>query len=136
MEKRWEILPPIQVPIDFQNAIGGHPLVAQTLYRRGYQTLEAAQAFLDPESYQTTPADALPDMDIAITLLIEAMEEGKRILVWGDFDVDGQTATTTLVEGLRELGGDVIYHIPIRAEESHGITQEAVSYTHLTLPTN
>ena len=126
MEKHWQILPPIQIPEDFQEAIGGHPIVAQTLYRRGYQTLEAAQAFLNPETYQPTPADALPDIDIAITLLSEAIEKSKRILVWGDFDVDGQTATTTLVEGLRELSGDVIYHIPIRAEESHGITKEVL----------
>ena len=45
----------------------------------------------------------------------------KRIGVWGDFDVDGQTATTLFVSGLRKLGGDVIYHIPVRAQESHGI---------------
>ncbi|HEY9122176.1 MAG TPA: single-stranded-DNA-specific exonuclease RecJ, partial [Brevefilum sp.] len=46
-----------------------------------------------------------------------------HILVWGDFDVDGQTATTILVEGLRELGGFVSYHIPVRGEESHGISR-------------
>ncbi len=127
MEKRWQILPPIQVPEDFQFAIGGHPLVAQTLFRRGFQSLEVAQSFLNPDAYQPTPADALPDMDIAITLLNEAIEQGKRILVWGDFDVDGQTSTTTLVEGLRELGGDVVYHIPIRGQESHGITKEVLT---------
>jgi single-stranded-DNA-specific exonuclease len=50
-----------------------------------------------------------------------AIERGERICVWGDFDVDGQTATTLLVSTLRDLGGDVIYHIPVRATESHGV---------------
>ena len=127
MEKRWQILPPIQVPEDFRRVIGGHPLVAQTLYRRGFRTLDTAHAFLNPEAYQPTPADSMPDMDVAIELLSKAIEGAKRVLVWGDFDVDGQTATTTLVEGLRELGGDVIYHIPIRAEESHGITTKVLT---------
>ncbi len=41
--------------------------------------------------------------------------------MWGDFDVDGQTSTTLLVSALRKLGADVVYHIPVRATESHGI---------------
>lgn len=120
-EKNWRIAEPIPIPDEFQSAIGGNPLVAQTLYRRGFRTIESAQAVLDPDAYEPTPADELPDSEIAWELLIDALAHHKRILVWGDFDVDGQTATTTLVEGLQELDGDIIYHIPIRAKESHGI---------------
>jgi len=122
-EKNWTILEPFPIPEDFQAAIRGHPLVAQTLIQRGYRTIEAARAFLDLDAYQPTPPTELPDMETACGLLVNALEEGKRILVWGDYDVDGQTATTTLVEGLRELGGSVNYHLPVRAEESHGITR-------------
>jgi len=130
VEKRWVLPKPIDVPGDFYDAIGGHPLVAETLYRRGCQTLESAQAFLDPEAYQPAPASALPDSEIAWELLQDAIHHQKQILVWGDFDVDGQTATTILVEGLRKLGAQVRHHIPIRAEESHGITR-SVLITHL-----
>jgi single-stranded-DNA-specific exonuclease len=122
-EKRWHIPEPLPIPKDFQSAIGGHPIVAQTLYRRGYRTVKDAMALLHPESYEPTPADELPDSETAWDLLSDALRNRKRILVWGDFDVDGQTATATLVEGLRELGGNVIYHIPIREKESHGITE-------------
>ncbi len=118
----WMELDPITVPEDFQRAIGGHPLVAETLYRRGHRTLEEALAFLDPDRYEPTSADELPDAEMAYQLLTEAINNHKRILVWGDFDVDGQTATTILVEALQGLGADVRYHIPVRAEESHGIT--------------
>ena len=125
-EKQWVIPQPILIPEDYQSTIGGHPLVAQTLYQRGYRTIAAAQAFLSLDDYQPTPPDELPDLEIACNLLSEAIENGRQILVWGDFDVDGQTATTTLVEGLRELGGSVSYHIPVRAKESHGITRSTL----------
>jgi single-stranded-DNA-specific exonuclease len=122
-EKHWRIQEPPSIPEDFQSAISGHPIVAQTLYRRGYRTLEEAMALLHPESYEPTPADELPDSMAAWDLLTDALNNHKRILVWGDFDVDGQTATATLVQGLGALGGEVIYHIPIREEESHGISE-------------
>ena len=119
---RWIESAPIDVPLDFRDAVGGHPLVAETLYRRGYRTIEAAQAFLDPDCYQPTSADELPDAQQAYKILAEIIRNHGRILVWGDFDVDGQTSTTVLVEGLQGLGANVRFHIPVRAEESHGIT--------------
>lgn len=111
----------ISVPDELSRVVGGHTLVAQTLVRRGHVTIEAAQAFLDPERYRPSPASELPDVEAAVERIWEAVERGERICVWGDFDVDGQTATTTLVSTLRALGGDVIYHIPNRESESHGI---------------
>jgi single-stranded-DNA-specific exonuclease len=125
-EKRWVMPEKITPPVAFQAAIGGHPLVAQTLYQRGYRTIETAQAFINPEKYQPAPPTDLPDLPTACELLAAAIHTGQHILVWGDFDVDGQTATTLLVEGLRQVGGKVSYHIPVRAEESHGITREAL----------
>jgi single-stranded-DNA-specific exonuclease len=122
-EIRWIEPKPITVPEEFRRAIGGHPLVAETLWRRGHRTLEAAQAFLDPDAYQPTSADELPDAQIAYDLITKAINNREKIMIWGDFDVDGQTSTTVLVEGLRGLGANVDYHIPIRAEESHGITE-------------
>ena len=129
-EKRWVFLEAGEIPRAFQNAIGGHPLVAQTLFQRGYRTVEAARASLDPDEYTPASPFDLPDMDMACDLLAQAIREQGRILVWGDFDVDGQTATTVLVEGLRAMGARVDYHIPVRARESHGIGQ-AVLTTHL-----
>jgi single-stranded-DNA-specific exonuclease len=60
-------------------------------------------------------------MERAVERLQAALRQREHILVWGDFDVDGQTATTLLVSTLRELGGRVSYHIPVRAQESHGV---------------
>ena len=78
-------------------------------------------AFLDPKKY--TPANPydLPDLKIAVERIKAALQNNEKIGIWGDFDVDGQTSTTLLVDALRQLGGDVIFHIPDRAKESHGI---------------
>ena len=117
----WNFPKPVQVPEDFAQHIGGHPIVAETLYRRGITTIPAADAFLNPDKY--TPANPydMPDMQIAVERIKAALQNKEKIGIWGDFDLDGQTSTTLLVDALRQLGGDVIYHIPIRAAESHGI---------------
>ena len=119
----WIIKPGVIVPEPMQSAIGGYPLVAESLYRHGIRDTEEALAFLDPNLYHPASADELPDIQEAYALLSQAVQKGKTILVWGDFDVDGQTSTTLLVEGLRSLNGNVTYHVPIRAKESHGISR-------------
>ncbi|MDI6697080.1 MAG: single-stranded-DNA-specific exonuclease RecJ [Anaerolineales bacterium] len=99
-----------------------HPLTAAILARRGLADLNAARAFLDPQAYTPAAPQEMPGVAQALPLLDEALRRGDHILVWGDFDVDGQTATALLVQALRSLGGRVSYHIPIRAQESHGIS--------------
>lgn len=111
-------------------ALPGGPLPMELLdwlHRSGYQTTDAIAGFLSPEHYHPYPPTAIPDIEKAATLLDEALRSNAKILVWGDFDVDGQTATTMLVEGLRLLGGNVIYHIPDRVEDSHGVQVEKLA---------
>jgi single-stranded-DNA-specific exonuclease len=98
-----------------------HPFVAQTLIRRGITTPEAARAFLDPESYSPAPATDLPGLASAADRVESAIRTREPICVWGDFDVDGQTSTTILVQTLQALGADATYHIPVRERESHGV---------------
>ncbi|GAB4528339.1 MAG: single-stranded-DNA-specific exonuclease RecJ [Anaerolineales bacterium] len=113
--------PPITVPEDLRRAVGGHPLVAELLYRRGIHSPQAARAFLNPQQAPFIPPEALPDLQAAVERLAQAIHQGERILVWGDFDVDGQTSTALLVDLLRSLGADVHFYIPLRATESHGV---------------
>jgi len=100
---------------------GGQPLIAETLIRRGLTTPEQARAFLDSSAYSPADPFNLPDMEKAVLRLEQALEKQERIGVWGDFDVDGQTSTALLVSALRRLNADVVYHVPVRARESHGI---------------
>lgn len=117
----WLELSPQPVSPELLAVAGGHPLLAQELLRRGLADPAAARAFLDPAHYCPASAFDLPDMDRAVERVAAALAQGERIAVWGDFDVDGQTATALLVSALRSLGGDVVYHIPLRESEGHGV---------------
>ena len=116
----WLDPQPINVSETLREAVGGHPLVAEMLARRGVLTAAQARAFLDPDAYKAASPYDLPDLSRAVERIEMAITSGERVCVWGDFDVDGQTATAVLVEALRARGADVIYHIPNR-RESHGI---------------
>ena len=111
----------ILFPDEFQRGVGGHPLIAEVLARRGVTALAEARAFLDPQVYLPTSPLELLGMERAVARLIDAIRKDEAICVWGDFDVDGQTATTLLVSTLKELGANVTYHIPVRETESHGV---------------
>jgi single-stranded-DNA-specific exonuclease len=117
----WLDPEPVEIPEALREAVGGHPLVATALFRRGITTPAAAHAFLDPASYTPAPPAELPDLLLAAERVESAIRRGERIAVWGDFDVDGQTATALLLDALRDLGADVIYHIPRRMPEGHGL---------------
>lgn len=127
--KNWIEPQPVQVPASFQAAIGGHTLVAEILIRRGLGNLGDAQAFLNADLYKSSLPTELPGIEEACTRIERAITRGEWICVWGDFDVDGQTSTTLLVSALRGLvpsGREerIIYHIPMRARESHGVNWE------------
>ena len=98
-----------------------HPLVAETLLRRGLRDPAAAQAFLNPLAYSPAPAAQLPGLVSIVDRLQEAILTHASVCVWGDFDADGQTSTTILVQTLRDLHANVTFHIPVRASESHGV---------------
>jgi single-stranded-DNA-specific exonuclease len=120
----WIDPKPIEVPrgvIESVSDAGEYaPLIGQLLVQRGIVDGATARAFLDPAAYDPAPAAALPDIVPAVDRLVRAIAQGERIAVWGDFDVDGQTATALSVQALRSVGGKAVYHIPTR-RESHGV---------------
>ncbi len=116
----WLDPQPVEVPDALQQAVGGHPLVAQTLVRRGICSPGEALAFLDPAHYTpASPAD-LPDMDAAVGRLWQAFERQEQVAIWGDFDADGQTSAALLLETLHALGARVTFRVPTR-HEGHGL---------------
>jgi len=119
---RWLDPRPINIPASFAD-LNLPPLIAQTLVRRGISNIDSARAFLHPDSIPSTP---FPKIEKAVEYIILATRTGKSICVWGDFDVDGQTSTTLLVQTLQAIGTDVTYYIPIRGKESHGVHIESL----------
>ena len=118
---KWIEASPVSASAELLDVVDGNKLIAEALVRRGLSDPDEVQAFLDPAFYQATSSQEIPNMDKAASILEAAIQQGKLIGVWGDFDVDGQTSTTLLVSGLEALGANVIFHIPVRANESHGI---------------
>lgn len=129
---RWLDPPILDIPAAFADL---PPLLARTLVRRGLTDVSAARAFLHPEELPPTPYPNLeraPDgssrggIDAAVARVNLAARRGETICVWGDFDVDGQTSTALLVQTLRGIGAKVVYYIPIRGKESHGVHVESL----------
>ena len=111
----------VTIPADLVEKLGNGGLLARSLASRGILSYPQAQAFLDPRHYQPGNAADLPDLNRGLERIQAAIDKKEQIGIWGDFDVDGQTATTLLVAVLQALGAKVAYHIPVRATESHGI---------------
>jgi len=96
--------------------------VGELLVRRGFGTVERARAFLSPSLDGLHDPFLMRDMEVAVERIARAIEGGERIVVYGDYDVDGITATALLTRYLRWRGATVSYHIPHRVEEGYGLS--------------
>jgi single-stranded-DNA-specific exonuclease len=112
-----------ELSTDFKEIIqakGLSPLIGQLLWQRNIQTEEALQAFLNPDLQQLHDPFLFYDMEKAVDRIQEAIINGERILIYGDYDADGITSTTVLKEALELLGGDVEYYLPNRFTDGYG----------------
>ena len=105
------------------------PLIRHLLWHRGVRTPGEAAAFMDGAPVEYDPL-LLPDIGPALDRLRRAVNEGEIIAVYGDFDVDGVTASTILIEGLRDLGGGVEPYLPDRFSEGYGVNIGAIDKLH------
>ncbi len=106
---------------------GVHPLVAAVLSARGLCSMEQARAFLMAGDNLLQDGAQMKDMDRAVARVRLALDRGEMIAVYGDYDVDGITATCLLTEFLAGLGGRVIPYIPDRLEEGYGLNMDAIA---------
>lgn len=126
MGMRWQISPPVG---DFVRAAGqwGIPsLVARLLLNRGLTEGQPADSFLCPQLRDLIPPDRLPGTKKAASILAEAVRSKKRIVLYGDYDVDGIMGVAMLWQVLAKVGADVSFYVPHRVEEGYGLNREAV----------
>jgi single-stranded-DNA-specific exonuclease len=107
-------------------ALGVPRPVANLLVRRGYDTPEKAERFLQPDLEALIDPFRMRDMEIAVARVEQAIAAGEPIAVYGDYDVDGITATALLVRYLRWRGANASYYIPHRLEEGYGVSLEGM----------
>ncbi len=123
--KRWLTAEPdFEKARALSKARGFTPLAAVTLCARGITTPEAADAFLNPPGLYDPRL--LTDLDVAVEAIRAAVKANKKIVVFGDYDVDGITATCILTDYLRSVGADCDYYIPDRLHEGYGLNCTAI----------
>lgn len=123
--KHWRLYEP--APDAFLAAVPEHPLLAQVLYNRGVRTADEVAHFLTVSDLVVDNPYRLRDMVPAVQRILQAVETGEVICVYGDFDADGVTATALLVHALQAVGARVGPYIPDRVDEGYGLNMDAVT---------
>ena len=113
MKFRWSLATP-------------QPLLAQCLVNRGFDTPEVIEKFLSPRLKNLADPFLLPNMAAAVERLLLAHENDGSLVIFGDYDVDGVTSTTLLLEFLRKLGWRVEAYLPHRMDEGYGLSRDGV----------
>ncbi len=124
MRKRWQITASLTAEAEQELAAFPFPL-RQILFNRGYATEAEARAFLLPERAFPDPGYPL-DVDVAVDRILYARGQGQKVIIYGDYDVDGVTATALLLEVLKRLDIAVESYIPNRFDEGYGLNIEAL----------
>ena len=127
---KWHIAPAEEADIRRLSEAGYPQLVSQVLAARGISTAEEAAAFLERGRDLTCSPFLMKDMDRAVECISRAISQGRRMAVFGDYDVDGITATVILVDYLKSRGVDVLHYIPRRIEDGYGLGQDAIRSLH------
>ncbi len=116
----------VEVPDWLLKEVAGNKILAQILVNRGVDTLKKVKKFLNPDFYTPISYRDFPKIDRGVEFLLEAANLNKKVAVYGDYDCDGITATTILVELLEKLGIDTTYHLPDRFKEGYGMNKGVI----------
>ncbi len=127
MEKRWLLRPADReqaraLSLEFSLS----PVLAQILLNRGLRDSKSIQDYLSPSLAQLPDPNLMKDMNLAVARLVRAIREHELITIYGDYDVDGTTATALLMEFFQELGARVDYYIPHRVHEGYSLNGRAL----------
>ncbi|MBQ5702993.1 MAG: single-stranded-DNA-specific exonuclease RecJ [Peptococcaceae bacterium] len=106
--------------------LGISPVLANLLINRGYQEPHEVMEFLNPALHQLSSPFEMLNMGAAAERILQAVERKEKIVVYGDYDVDGICASVTLYQGLKMLNADAAYYVPDRMEEGYGVNTPAL----------
>lgn len=128
MERRWIIATNDKSANDSVPwaEICGLPCIAELLKRKGFGCADEVNAFLQPRLSSLSDPFLLPQMEAAVTRIFQAIDRGERIVLFGDYDVDGITSLALLAEMLRSYGAAPELFLPLRMEEGYGLSPESV----------
>ena len=132
MQFKWNYEPPTperqQAAKELAEKIGMSPVLAGLLIQRGIKTESAAKRFFRPMLSELIDPFLMNDMDVAVDRLNDAMGRKERIMVYGDYDVDGCTAVALVYKFLQQFYSNIDYYIPNREGEGYGVSRQGVDY--------
>ena len=132
MNFKWNYEPPTperkQQAKELAEKISMSPILAELLIQRGIKTESAAKRFFRPMLNELIDPFLMNDMDVAVDRLNDAMGRKERIMIYGDYDVDGCTAVALVYKFLLQFYSNIEYYIPDRYEEGYGISKKALDY--------
>lgn len=118
----WEVVRKLEAELSIATPL------AIMLWQRGISTFEEARHFFRPQLSDLHDPFLMEDMDRAVDRLTRAVETGEKILVYGDYDVDGTTAVAMVYDFIRRFHADVLYYNPDRYTEGYGVSQKGIDY--------
>ena len=136
MHFKWNYQSPSPEEKEAAEALGTKmsisPILAQILIKRGITTESAAKRFFRPQLNDLINPFLMKDMDVAVDRLNDAMGRKERILVYGDYDVDGCTAVALVYKFLQQFYSNVDYYIPDRYDEGYGVSKKGIDFAYET----
>ena len=131
---KWNYKPPTSEEIKAAEELGEKlnisPILAGLLIKRGITTESAAKRFFHPQLSDLINPFLMKDMDVAVDRLNDAMGRKERIMVYGDYDVDGCTAVALVYRFLLQFYSNIEYYIPDRYDEGYGLSKKGIDYAH------
>ena len=129
MEKRWRINPPDEEKSTaLFKELRVHPVLCNILVQRGIDSFEKAKSFVRPSLTDLHDPFLMKDMDKAVERIMKAFSSNEKILVFGDYDVDGTTSVACMYQFLKHCHPFVEFYIPHRYREGYGISKQGIDF--------
>ncbi|HEY6506016.1 MAG TPA: single-stranded-DNA-specific exonuclease RecJ [Chitinophagaceae bacterium] len=129
MEKRWNIVKADEKKVaSLQQALNIHPVICKILVRRGIETFELAKDFFRPQLADLHDPWLMKDMDKAVERILLAINNNEKILVFGDYDVDGTTSVACMYQFLQKVHRNLDFYIPHRYREGYGVSKAGIDF--------
>jgi len=130
MEKKWvfKAVPDAGIVNNLASELNIHPVLSSLLVQRGVDSFQKARQFFRPSPDDLFDPFLMKDMDLAVKCVLTTIANNKRILIYGDYDVDGTTAVATVFDFLSQNYPNVDYYIPDRYTEGYGLSESGLQY--------
>ncbi|MEG0238224.1 MAG: single-stranded-DNA-specific exonuclease RecJ [Clostridium sp.] len=127
MKEKWLVRNKKEEFLKLSKDVDENSLILRLLANRGISTKEAASLFLNGKTFDMYDSFLLKDLKEGVNIIKNAIEKGKKIVIYGDYDCDGVCSTTILYKGLKRLGANFKYHIPNRENEGYGMNKDRIN---------